>query len=354
MVACLQNIIGLDSTACDCFVGGQPIDYSVSTSGLYITEPGAGLPMRSDILASRDCSQNDIWAILDNARTLAIGHVERDLRTLLQTTHDKIGAQWKGVLFRQEISDRPTLSSLYAGQIIKPRHGERLPHRQFVVTAIWAGFMATGTTNVTVNSNCYDWADTQISVNHTANKWTRNQLDDALTLELFDTSQPELYYAFTFDANGVQCLSARLWCCGGPPWGRQVNVTGFQENDLSKLQDYNLSGNNALGIALEGYFACDDLAWICDLQSLRMEDNYYMIAKAVQMKAVYILLAQMLDSGAITQYTLMSGQQGAARMAELQQDYADTLRYIAQNLPNGVSGCFGCKKTDFRTGKILM
>ena len=348
---CLDTIIGLDTTACDCFQADAPVDYSVSDSGLYLTDPEFGLPIRDAILASADCTDSGIWSVMETARSQGIRDFKADLQAALHAKRERTFIPWRGMVGKIEMNGRHAIASTYAGQIWRPV--DRKPGRRFVVTAVWAGFDSTGTVNATITTNAYGVADIPLSLNTQAMQWTRNELETPATLEMYDTGEVELYHAFLYDPAGLRVLSNRLHCCGAPSWSKNAIVAGVTINDLALLRDFHGRGNAGYGLAVEGYFDCDDLGWLCDLRQLGGESFYQYVAHAILAKSTIKLISKLMDGGQINQYTLLEYDNANQRRVALADKYASLLDWLVYEMPTGFSGCWGCRKSDFKTSKLM-
>jgi hypothetical protein len=328
----------------------EPLDYATSNSGLYMTDVEYGLPIRDAILSAEDCDQSGIWEVMDRARTEAIRDFKRDIGVSLDMLKVRGVTPWRGAAGKIEVNAFAPLNVLYGGQLLRPvgRH----PHRKVVVTAIHVGFTTTGTTPLTFRSNAQGWTDQVVNVNHTANTWTRNALATAIELPMFDVLESKLYHAVTYDAMNRTVMSNRLYCCGGASWGHLFTLSGVATNNLADLREQIGRGADGMGLVLEGYTACDELDWICDLPQLGMQQLYETVGLAVLCKATVRLLSQLLDGGTINQYTLLMDAQGYAKRDALSAKYAELVRWIATHLPAGASGCWGCSKNSFFTSQI--
>ena len=70
---CLDNVIGLSSTNCNCWDDTKPVDFATlnaSSSGLYVAESDA-IPLRWANSAA-DCENGGLWDLLIKSREKAI------------------------------------------------------------------------------------------------------------------------------------------------------------------------------------------------------------------------------------------------------------------------------------------
>ena len=76
---CLNNIIGLSDTDCNCWDSSKPVDFDTlneSLSGLYVSQPNT-IPIRWTNGAA-DCENGGVWDLLIQARKDAVRDLVAD------------------------------------------------------------------------------------------------------------------------------------------------------------------------------------------------------------------------------------------------------------------------------------
>ncbi len=351
-LACLENIIGLAPEGCECD-GTPPTGFSESSSGYYLTDVEYGFPVRFAASALADCTESDIWDALSNAREQAVRDVEQDIQNELMVSKEGTFKAWRGVIGETSSNRRGTTGRQYAGVQIKPM--QRSIDRSFVITAIWAGFSHTGTVDVTLSSNAHEFLPVTYSLDTVANKFTRNALESPKAISLYDIAQPGLTYALTYEPEGLTAMDNRKHCsCGRlPGWVKEIEVSGFASDEpLSQRgahYDPRICNNRMWGIAIEGYFACEDIAFLCRLDELGQANIKSLLGRAVSYKAALKLMLKADKSEKVNQFTLLGAEERAARMHMYSEAYAEILKFITRNVPTGASSCWGCNKGGMRT-----
>jgi hypothetical protein len=355
MLECLDNIIGLAEEACACD-GEAPQGYNTSMSGHYLIDEEYGVPARFSAQALADCTENSLWAALAKARARAVRDVQEDIRAHLAQSKSRPFYAWSGVVGETSTNRRGTSGRALSGVVLYPQ--QRAIDTAFVVTAIWAGFNATGTVDVTVSGNGQAFTPQTVTLGTVAGRFERNILQSPMYLPMYDAAQPGLAYALSYPAQGVEVLVNRRHCnCGGRPgWEKHLKVSGFQ-SDTAIAQpgghyEPSRCNEDLRGLALEGYFSCDDLGFLCRLGQLGEANLYSLLGRAVSYKAAIRFFRRAESSAAINQAVLVNAEQRAARISAYGKEYNNILDYIVQNVPTGASACWGCSKGAHRAVTI--
>jgi len=173
-------------------------------------------------------------------------------------------------------------------------------------------------------------------------------------LPMYSIGTTDLRYNIAFQPDGAQVKQNRLWCCQKPPWMSHLAAGAF---DLAALPDneevlYTLS--TCPGIAIEGYFSCNKLDWICDLDEMNGLNLQDLIARLIQWKSSIHLITGVLRSDRVNKATLLDTEGLYRQRSFLQKNYENAILWVAQNLPSGVSACWGCERNAPRVDKMLV
>lgn len=356
-LTCLDTIIGLAPTECPCD-GTPPAGFDTSDSGHYLTDVEYGFPVRFAIDALRNCSEADIWEALSNARTEAIRDFEIDISNELKVHRENTFKAWRGVIGETSSKRTDSTNKTYAGVQIRPN--DRSIDKSFVIKAIWAGFTTSSTFDVTISSNAIGFTPVVQSVTTIANRFNRTVLNTPVVIDLYNNAQPGLTYALTYNTAGLTALGNRKHCgCGKlPGWTNTMRVDGFASDDLlSQTGDHydrRFCSTRMWGIALEGYFACDDTAFLCNLDELGRANLKSLLGRAISYKAALKLMLKADKSEKINQFTLLHGEERAARIHMYSEAYTEILQFIARNSPTGSSSCWGCNRGGMRVQSRLI
>lgn len=355
MLDCLQNLVGLSDKSCDCYNGTKPADFddlNVSETGYYLTDEDNGLPMLDSIYAGIDCGDaNNIWSVLQRARNFAINGIYTDLQAAILQQYDRTVDAFSGQIGQRKSSSYRNIAQAYAGHLFQPVN---IKDASFVLTHIWLGANTTGDVEISFSSNDPDFSAASQTVtiatagvfqkfditNVVFPLWSKNVQYDSCT----DCS---LRYAISYPvASGFKPMDNAFSCCGANhKWKRYASVGGFQTDDLEALVDncgYNCN-NSANGMILEGYFTCDNLQWLCELEELGGYDIRDVLARTMQFKATVYLTNHILNSTEINYWTTLNREALYGKRNHADKRYKDNIMWMAANMPNNATGCYKCK-----------
>lgn len=349
-LSCLDSLVGLSSRDCNCTSGSRPSGYDTSDSGYYLDDREYGFPVQDALLATVDCGEDSIWDMLDTARTQAIRDFKSDMQQALTETRDNNIVSWRGTIAKAESTGYNNTSTGTAGIQLRPKF--RLKDASFVVKAIWVGLNTTKSLTLNFTSNDGSFSDTTRTVSATAGQWVRNALDTTVSLPLYSIARTDVKYNIHYDLGGAKPYNNRMWCCSPPQWLKHLDAGGII---TASLDNDTLYGSNyGYGLAIEGYFTCEKLDWICDVSEMNGLDFRDLVARCIQFKGAVKLMSMVLESGKVNYYTLLDGEGLERRRAKLQKMYGEYIMWVAQNMPANVTSCWGCEKNAPRIQSILV
>lgn len=315
--------------------------YSQSETGYFLVDSEYGVPLLDAAFANLDCSQSNVWDMLADAREKGIRDFKTDLQQALFVERESGISAYSGMIARAEsLSLFPAQERVY-GMQLRPKR--RMKHASFMLKAVHLGISFTGDVEVTISSNDPDFEEQTVTVAVTADRWARKALDAEIAIPLHKTTQTDLRYNISFQAtDGMRVKSNRFYCCSRPAWNNYLDAAGFIATTLDN--DHLAAGTNANGIALEGYFTCAKLDWICELEELNGLDFRDLVARCIQYKGAIRAISHILEAGKVNYYSLLKAEDLAKRRAMLSQMYGDNIQWIAQNLPPNFTSCWGCSK----------
>lgn len=359
MLDCLSNLIGLTGKDCECFSASEPIGFDAlneSESGYYITDDDYGFPLIESVYAGIDCGDpNNIYNVLAKARASAIGSIYTDLQAALKMHHDKAVDSFSGLVGQRRANGYGVFgnTATMAGQLWQPK---AIRDAYFVVTHVWVGVSAAGNLAFSIRSNAPDFT----TVNQTFNVTTPGVFQKfALTTPVklpffskyvdygghFDCG---LRYTFSYPIlAGLKPLANVYSCCGNSNtgWKKQMTAGGFETSDINAtLNDCGLICNgSAQGLAIEGYTECNGLDWLCSLEEMNGKDLRDVLARTMQYSAASYLCQHILDSTNINFWTTLNRESLYGKRNHAKKRYGELITWMAENLPNNVTGCYKCK-----------
>lgn len=349
-LACLDTLVGLSATDNDCWSGDAPDGFDTSDSGYYLTDNDFGITVMTGVSI-------DGWGILQAAREQAIRELKTDLLAAIRQRFDSALYPFSGWVGKLKHTGTRSVSNDFVGIRIRARRQKGV---RLVLTEVRIGLDATGSKDVSVTSNdpLFEQPD-DLTVAHTADTFSAETWPDGgISLPLWSETNETDYieYYVGFDRDGALPLNNKIWCCAAAPeWKNHFDASGFSANSATPETggSFTSVGN---GMAIKAYLTCDNLDWLCELETL---NGYYLldvVARAIQQRAAAIACGTLLETPQISVGSGFNAQVLTDRRNFLNPAYAEKVKWIAENLPSkGVTDCFKCKPSNsFHKSKILV
>lgn len=355
MADCLDTLVGLSQDDCACFETGRPVTYNESDSGFFITDPEYGFPMVEALDVSGDCTGYGVWDILTSARSQSILQFRSDFLAKVREKYNRRVRTWKGTIGK--LTYKTTSSGLKsnAGHVYRP---QSLKDGKLVLTGAWLGLTtteATITLNVTSNDPTFTPITKVLSSTASSFKLTTFAAGEEITLPFYSDKVDDLEYYLHYATAGLTPLQNNFYCCGGPgPYAKHLRYGGFT---VDTVDDENVSfgANVCYGLAFDGYFACSELDWLCELDELAGYEVKSVIARAIQANAAAISASEVITSSRVNKFTTWNAETISDRYTALKEAYENYLIWLVENFPQQASDCFECKSaTRYQKRSILV
>lgn len=358
MLDCLTNLVGLTDKDCECYSSGEPDGFDTineTETGYYLTDEDYGFPLIDSVYAGIDCGDaNNIYSVLQRSRANAINSIYTDLQAAMLQFWDRAVRPFSGLVGQRRSTATVTPSKGVVGQLWKPNP---IKGASFVVTHVWVGVSQVGSVTLKISSNDPDFDEyTQAVTITTAGKPERFALTTPVELPLYSKNvigggccnSCGLRYTISYvPTTGMKYLNNKFSCCGGhnTEWKEYFSASGFETDDLNEfLDDCSASCNSmAAGLSVEGYLACDNLQWLCELEALNGKDLRDVLARAIQFKATEFLAQHVLDSSNINYWTTLNREAIYGKRNHAKKRFDEYMIWIAENVPVGMTGCYKCK-----------
>jgi hypothetical protein len=207
---CLQYVIGLSQTSCECFADDKPLDYDRSDSGIYLDQlEGLNLNL---VDSANDCDQGSVWDIMLRSKENAIKSFKADLIGSLLTKYKQKRQPFSGVIGSKSSKNTLNLQTTYAGERI---YSSNIIGGVMKIKRLGVFMNATNSFDVEIY-NQYD-ADPLyvIPVSSVANQLYWNDVDIELPMNLETQDDPNYYIIYPVSgmqpkdtANGCGCSSS--------------------------------------------------------------------------------------------------------------------------------------------------
>lgn len=334
-LACFDTLVGLSKTAYECFTDDIIEGFDTSDSGYHLTDTDYGLTVMEQ------CAM-DGWTLLQSAKEQAILEVQSDLRAGLRAKYDGGISPFSGLIGQIVSTGTLQTTKQYIGIRIRTKNQKGA---KLVLKKLYVGLNLSGTYSVNIASNDPLFVPpAAISVTYTAGTFNAVAISTPIELPLWSRScnDPYLEYYITLDRGSALPLNNKITCCGAhPAWMAHLLAAGFESVDeIGTGASFSSMG---YGMAIDGYLACEELDWICELEEL---NGFYLkdvVARAIQQRGAAIAISGLIDTIQVNPCTGYQLENLNAQRQFLNKRSADNIAWITQNVPHGVTDCFVCK-----------
>jgi hypothetical protein len=357
MSSCLDKVIKLSRTECECFDSNKPADYNEGQSEVYLDElEGLNLKTIGDVA---NCEEGNIWEIMERARTNATLAFKSDLLSCIEDNFVPTRPVYSGLIGQVTHNATLNITKAKAGYIIKPHRivGGKLTIRRI-------GLIMN--TSVAIQVQVYDndqYSNSpiaQYTINSVANDVAYATLATPLSLPLWSQNVTDIRYYLVYSIAGFQPRNngpGCIPCSGGTrtvqykDWMTVNGIIGDGTDYPSFTETTELNG-----IVLDGQLECDGSRVICsDEYPLDFNTGKAMqMAYAIRFKAGALLIDEILSSPEINRYTMMDREALYGKRNHYRKQYEDWITYLCSNTPIINNDCWRCKPSDmFRRGTIM-
>lgn len=345
MPDCLDALVGLSANDSTCFETGRPSEYNTSESGYYITDADYGFPMLEALEEAKNTDDANVWDVLQKALDGAILQFRTDFAAKIRDIHSTRVKTFNGVLGELKSNSTFNPSKSNIGVSLIPQH---IKDGQFIITGIWVGLDSTETFDLVFLSTDPTYTQANVSVNSNAGQFVKTDLSSSpITLDFQSDLVSELEYFIGYALpSGAKPLYNKFWCgCGStkPLWMNHIKAQGFQSDQLTDADDISGSSQTPFGLALEGYFACNELNWLCELDKVAGYPVKQVIARAIQTNAAAIAISEALKPNRISKFNTVFANSLQGKYNERKTAYMDYLDWLVINFPKEATGCLECK-----------
>jgi hypothetical protein len=357
---CLDNIIGLSRSTCDCFDSGRPYDANESKSGRYLDETeGLNLNMTD---AAADCEQGSVWDILSRARSNALLNFKTDLMARLVSIYKHRRKAFSGLMgggdFKNSLTNQ---TGDYAGVQIACTN---IIGGVMTIKRIGLVFDQTADFKIWIYDNVTESALIEYDVHANANALTWFDLPSPLSLDMNNFGNDNPRYWIVYPTGVYKPKDNRASCgCGGSHykyywnlekpkfvsyekyrWSEFVMFTGTTGSDITKDGRASWSTSQYLqGLLLDVDFKCKVQDLICtDAIDFDSNEVAATMAAAVQYKAAAFVIDNILASGNINRYTMTDKERLIGKKNTYQKEYADRVEWVAQKINVEANDCLVC------------
>lgn len=354
---CLENIIGLSETTCECLIDGtEPTDYNVSDSSLFLDRlDGFNINVAG---GADNCSEGGIWARMIKAVSDAKIEFRTALLGLINQKFQPRAKAYTGQLGSSGCKGNLSISQSYAGIKISP-----IQLSGGLITLKRIGILINTSQNVTVKVYSNENDSTLInsyttSAPVTANSLTWLALSTPLELPMFSNERTINYWVL-IELNGAQPKDNKKDCgCGGVKreWNQWIGFSGALGTDLTDMSTFT-SNDYMNGLVLDVDIKCETSLLICGegkLLDFANDSFSQYMAEAIRFKAGEKLYRGLLSTDQINRFTMMSREEIANTASQWGQNYQEVMRYLSDIIDTKENDCLQCRRvTNLIKGSIL-
>ena len=346
---CLENIIGLSETTCECLIDGtEPTDYNTSNSGLYLDRlDGFNINVAS---GGDNCSEGGIWdrmaiAVSDakkEFRTALLGLINQRFQSRAKAFTGQLGASgWKLnlALSQAYVGVKITPLQLVGGVIVLKRIGILINASQNVTVKVYsnendATLINSYTTTVPVTAGSLSW------------------LALSAPLELpMSSNERAISYWIVLEVNGFQVKNNKKDCgCGGVKreWKEWISFSGALGNDLTDMSTFT-TNDYMNGLVLDVDIKCEASTLICgDSKLLDFENDSFSqyMAEAIRFKAGEKLYRGLLSTDQINRFTMMNREEIGNMANSWGANYMKVMEYLNEIIDTKENDCMKCRRNN--------
>ena len=371
---CLNNIIGLSDTDCNCWDSSKPVDFDTlneSLSGLYVSQPNT-IPIRWTNGAA-DCENGGVWDLLIQARKDAVRDLVADflaansqVRKEQFLPFTKIGDPYykRATLVRGDV----------AGAYVEPYdiRGGKIRVESVDLT-FFSGIVAPVGVDISIYSSLdLDTPLATATANITANKVTATAVFPTPYIidmgEIREDLNERFYFLYEVPAGAVPvyndtergCNCSRKTKYRDNPYLQVMHVGGAQTDAVTNVITNTLSSGGMNGLVINASMECDYYSWLCELaqkpNELTSQGGQRLklgmaLADGIQAKAVANLAQSIINSGRINYYTMVLDVKPLyIAMNSNLKVYEKAIDNLVYYMPEDVTDCLVCA-TDKRMRK---
>lgn len=368
---CLENIIGISRSTCECFTDGlnagaeAPAEgalpwYQLSTSGVYLDEL-EGIARLRAVQDSAECA-DEIGTIFKAAIQQATARLNTDLLSMagdrFKSQRDRFDGYMGGRSFSRDVL---VPGAERGGLILKP---QEIVDGQLSLRGIMIAVNTTGVLDVMIHryfpeSGVTEYVDTIEAVNTTAGRMVQATFAEPMILPLYDNMEGAVEYFFSYPMTVSSAKDNGLDCgCGtrGRLFKKYAELEGFTMSGAGidpALMEMSTASRRAqgMGLVLVGELKCVASGLVCRMAA--DSDKYSRVLPyALQYLAGAIVQTEVLNSGNVNLGTMVDRETMIMYREEFKREYQERLTWLTQNTNPAVSGCFVCSDSRMTVAQI--
>lgn len=352
---CLENIIGITNSNCECVLSGltdeQVASAKISTSGLYLDGNLEGGVSLAEVKLLENCGE--YYRLANKAIKSAQKAFADDVQIAISSKYKAAKARFMGELGRLQ----------YAGAM-----AVQSPLQFLKVEPLVQSAAVMKVNNVRINLNTTKEAVTvkliqvleglthgdvifEAQVNTVANRFISVEIPVNLQVPLSINNRVVNYY-FVWERTGAELPmdnAVSCGCSGGDAYAQYVKLKGGQAQDYDNLG----AGTDgfAHGLSVDAEIFCETGGLVCS--EFRKEDRIALVsAWSVLYKAGELLIEYVLQSPEINRFTMMNREYLWGKRNHFKAEYNNRIAYLSSEIDITANDCFVCRDRKMFVGNI--
>lgn len=331
---CLDTVIGITRSECDCFTTDFDANANLSDSGLYMDEL-AECPLKLSTIKAGTQLCEQLQDKMTKARSAAIVFFKEELFKQLATKYSQSAEPYAGLIGGSSFTKNLPPATSFAGILLQPKAmiGATLKIRQIdTYFAQSAGF------DVLIYMN--DMLIDTVPVTSIADSKKSNVVSPVLEYPLTDANGSPYTFKIVYATSGLIPKDNTISCgCGG----RESTLDKFMTRkgiSFNTVTTFNTSAfTYGLNLVVDVRCGTDDI--ICNAYN---NDEFIraVIPASIQRKSVEFLIADLLASKIIDRETMANREVMGVNAAKLHNKFKNDVQWVAERINLTGNGCFAC------------
>lgn len=341
MKACLEGLVGLSQTECECYTI-EDDSLKESSLGLFVDDlEGIDLELIQNAIKCGDTLSTNFEKLYNNA----VNFFESDLQIAISESYKQKHSPFIGKIGETKYTNVTPINT-FVGLKLDTKY---VDGAAIILNSINLFFDNSGTVSLQVYKNDETFG-TPYSIPVTQGN-TLHKLPTPLILPIYENGIKNNYY-FVYNGAGLQPMDNKTSCgCAGVEQlrGKFLTAKGVFGTSINSYS----TKEYAYGLSLNVTISCSIDNMLCDF----MVDSTFkrMAGQAIWWKLGVLMIEKLFASREINFDTFSDREYLYGRKNKFEKNYKNIILWLSENTTINNSNCFICDSTKVMTmGKILM
>lgn len=342
--SCLEALIGLSQSECECHESGIPDDAADSLSGYYLDDMEDSVPLHFPKNAL-DCRDGNLWDMMTRARSEGAVEFVGLLNQAIYQYNELINKTWTGSIGDKKTNSYLTNINPWVG--FKIWGNTKIKEQAFVIESISLELLSAGTYDLYILKNEVQIDVVEFVIASAAPVTVT--LPSPIVIQAYDQYGDSNEYTFRYQIAANRAKNVKFNCaCSGSytlrEWEKHFSKITLDGADADSM-DTSAHSGHTYGIRLFGNLICRSDDWICRISTYQDSSVFNVMAKAYQLISINKLLGAIVTTNKINRYTTHDQNHIYGKMSRNAKKIRNDIPWLAMNLPEGLNTCIKCKDT---------